>query len=191
MKLPPIQKKLVISLLIILLVLFLISIFVIYPSIRKINNIKINVEKLETELEDKYNNARKLRRTMKELEEIKQNVQKYQTITIKKGDELSLITTLENIAKKNNIEQNLDVSFFDYTVDSKNPKGEKPALDQYYEISFLNIGKYKDLLNYLGDLEELPQYLIIKNLTIEKKLKVEDTNTVTLNFQARVYVEKK
>lgn len=99
---------------------------------------------------------------------------------------MEVITALENIATENNITQNMDMVLVN--TDAK----DKPALPQYYKISFVTNGYFSDQIAYLDALNKLPYYVIIQNLNFEKRNKKEnENNPLALTFEARIYVENK
>ena len=183
---PSIKNKLIGMLITILVVLTMISIGVIYPAIKKIGTLKDSIAKIQNEMEQKYENSQKLRRTMRELDNIKTEVEKFDQATIKPGDELKIITELENLALKHSVDQTLNVSF-----SGSSSKIKKPGTE-YYELSFLNNAFFENHINYLNDLEKLPYYVIVKNIRLEKRRgnitdDVEKT-PITLSFNAKIYV---
>ncbi|MFH1947503.1 MAG: hypothetical protein ABIJ23_05115 [Candidatus Magasanikbacteria bacterium] len=192
MKTPSLKKKLVSIVLIILGVLFAISFFIIFPSVQKISKLKTGIDQLQNELEQKYINSQKLRRTMREMDDVKIQSKIFTQAVIKDKQELEIITTLEDLAQKNSIDQTLNVSLVG--DNTKNDKKNNPTdLSKYYELSFLNNGFFENHINYLHDLERLPYYIIIKNIKFEKRQgisNVDDKKTpVTLSFTGIIYVE--
>lgn len=183
---PSIKNKLIIAVISILLVLIAISIGVIYPATKKIGELNNSIAKIQNEMEQKYENSQKLRRTMRELDDIENETKKFEKATIKLGDELIIITELENLALKHNIDQTLNVSFISNAAKIKKPGTE------YYELSFLNNAFFENHINYLNDLENLPYYVIIKNIRLEKRqgnmLNDSEKAPVTLSFNAKIYV---
>lgn len=183
---PSIKNKLIIAVLTIVLVLASISIGIIYPAIKKIGALKENIAKIQNEMEQKYENSQKLRRTMRELESTEIEVKKFTQATVKPGDELKIITELENLALKHSVDQTLSVSY------SGSNSNIKKSPTEYYELSFLNNAFFEDHIQYLGDLEKLPYYVIIKGIGLEKRQGSITSNTektpVTLSFNAKIYV---
>ncbi len=183
---PSIKNKLILIVIIIVLVLVAISIGVIYPAVKKIGALKENIAKIQNEMEQKYENSQKLRRTMRELESTDIAVKKFTQTTVNPGDELKIITELENLALKYNIDQTLNVSY-----SGSNSKIKKPSTE-YYELSFLNNAFFEDHINYLNDLEKLPYYVIIKSVKLEKRQGSSTSDAektpVTLSFNAKIYV---
>lgn len=160
---------------IIVLTILVVVGLIVWPSINKIYGLKRDISTIENDMEQRYLNSLKLKRTMRELEEIKTQSTKYKQATIKKGDELQVITSLENLANAHDIEQNLNASL---------SKDEK-----FYQFSLLNNGTFSNHVKYLRALEALPYYMIIKDVKFEKRQSsTGGSPTITLMFNGIVYV---
>jgi len=160
---------------VILAAILVVTCLIVWPSIKKIYNLKTDIDVIENDIEQRYLNSLKLKRTMRELEEIKTQAAKYKQATIKKGEELQVITALENIANTNNIEQNLNASL---------AEGERS-----YQFSLLNNGTFANHIKYLQALETLPYYMIIRDVKFEKRQNTTSgLPTITLMFNGIVYV---
>ncbi|HQF57050.1 MAG TPA: hypothetical protein PK831_00915 [Candidatus Magasanikbacteria bacterium] len=185
MKLPLI-KKLFLSLIILVIIIFAICIIVLYPTIKTIISLGSEITEIQQEVEEKYDLSKKLRRSLQEIDQVEKNTNQYAKAYIKRGDELSIITALENMATENNIDQTINITFIE------NQPTDKNALAQYYKISFVNNGYFSDQISYLDSLNKLPYYLIIQNINLEKRNKKSgEINPLTLTFEARIYVENK
>lgn len=148
---------------------------IVWPSITKIYGLKQDINVIENDMEQRYLNSIKLKRTMRELEEIKTQAAKYKQATIKKGEELQVITALENIANTHDIEQNLNAAL---------TEGEKS-----YQFSLLNNGTFANHIKYLRAIETLPYYMIIRDVKFEKRQSATSgLPTITLMFNGIVYV---
>lgn len=171
-----------------------IGILIITPTIYKILSLRNDIGTIQQELENRYEKTQKLKRSLQELDNIKDVNNKFKTAIIQPGNELRVITELEKIAADNNIEQNTDLIFVDTTQDKKvkNADSKKYVLPQYYQFSFLNNGYFEDHINYLRALEKLPYYIIIDNLNFEKRKGEENIkNKITLRFNGIIYVQAK
>lgn len=170
------KQKIIFTTLGICILLLLIAIFILVPSLKEINKLKDNVNIIQQELENKYFKTQRLRRSLQELDKIKKETNEFKMATVEKGEELQIITELENLANKNNIDQTLNVSFSE----------ENKA----YTFSFLNNGYFEHQINYLNDLQRLPYYVIIENTYWEKRQKNTDNNqNVSLRFDGIIYAK--
>lgn len=194
----PLRQKLPLYIIGISSVVFFICLLIIRPTIKNILTLRNDIYKIQQELEQRHDRALKTKRSLQELETIKKENVKFIVFTVQRGDELKIITELENLAQKNNIEQNLDLAFIDEKEKkaeekSPNTKVKTHALPQYFKFSFLNNGFFLDHVNYLRDLEKLPYYLIINNLNWEKS-KTSQNNVaekINLRFEGIIYVQDK
>ena len=170
-----------------------IGVLIITPTIHKILFLRSDIGIIQQELENRYEKTQKLKRSLQELEQVRDVNNKFEAAIIQPGDELRVITELEAIATNNNIEQNTDLIFVDTTKEKKkDPAAKKHVLPQYYQFSFLNNGYFEDHINYLRALEKLPYYIIIDNLNFEKRKGDEDIKSkITLRFNGIIYVQTK
>ena len=138
-------------------------------------------------MEASYQNATKLRRTVKELETIKTQAKTYGGAMIVRGEELDIITELESLAQQHQLDQTLNAAF----SDAKSAAPNKPALPEYYEFAFLINGSFSKEIDYLNALEKLPYYIIVNNIKFENRQghKKESDPIITLSFKGIVYVK--
>ncbi|MFA5813059.1 MAG: hypothetical protein WC862_00905 [Patescibacteria group bacterium] len=176
MKTLSLQRKMTLFIIGIAAVLIAIIFLVIIPSVSHIKNLKKDITKTEEFLEEQYQKTRNLQKSVRRFEEILEQTKKFNGIAIAEGEELSVITQLEQLAAQYNIEQNLDVRF-----------NSEPALGaglRSYTFSFLNLGLFADQMRYLKSFELLPYYLNIDSLDWQAK---QSEGAVTLRFNATVY----
>jgi hypothetical protein len=104
-----------------------------------------------------------------------------------RGEELNVITELESLAQKYQLDQALNVAFFD----AKTAAPNKPALPEYYEFAFLVNGPFAKEISYLDALEKLPYYITIKNIKFENRQgnKKNSEANITLSFKGIIYVK--
>ena len=154
--------------------LLLIVFAIILPTVNYIKNIRIDIEMTESQLEEKYQKARLLKKSINELEKVKADIQKFDDIKVERGNELLTISSLEHLASEHNIAQDLSVTLHEET---DNP---------YYTFSFQNNGSFQNHMNYLSSLEQLPYYMIIDKPSWNK-LEKENQQSVVLNFEGKIY----
>lgn len=187
------KQKILASNLGISVVILLIGATIIYPTVKNILELRHDIGDIQTQLEERYEKTQKLKRSLKELSEIKTLANELQKTTAKNGDELAIITTFEKLAGQYRIDQNLDIAVMDETKGSGKDGAPKSAraLPRYYRLSFLNNGLFADHLQYLQAIEKLPYYAIIDNLNFEKRQGEKDGAAfpLTLRFDVIIYVE--
>lgn len=158
---------------------------IVYPVAKKIYHLQREINKIEAELEKRYENSQKLQRTVRELDTVNKNVSDLSQTIIQAGGELGLITELEKLAEASHISQNLNVALKEI------PKEERRAdFTHYYFLTFSNTGEFANLVSYLSGLEKMPFYLITDNIRWEKsKADKSGKTTMSLNFNSIIYVE--
>jgi|GEM_PF-918284 len=186
------KKRLSLYIVAISAAIFLISIFIIVPGVGYVIGLRNDVKKTQAELDNSYNRAKLLRRSIQEIDQVKKNTEKFSEATLPFNRELEIITELEDLAAEHNIEQNLNINFFD--TKTTKPEGTdaaiRHALPAYYQLSFLNNGNFIDQLKYLSALEKKPYYVIINDLNFEKRRNDTASSTpVTLRFAAIIYAQ--
>jgi|SRR3989339_6322 len=182
-----IKQRIIILITLITAILIGVTLLVVRPAIQKILQLKKEINVIEGQMEASYQNATKLRRTVKELETIKAQAKRYSGAMIVRGEELNIITELESLAQQYQLEQTLNAAFSDVKSASQN----KPALPEYYEFAFLINGPFSKEIDYLSALEKLPYYIIVNNIKFENRQghKKESDPMITLSFKGIVYVK--
>lgn len=135
-------------------VILLILLGVIIPTAQYIKRLNDETTELKNYLERKYETTAHLRSSIKKIEEIKLTVDEYSQYFFRPGDELLLITALENIANKNKVTQKIENS----NLDQKS--------SDLIKVSLLISGDYEKTLGYLSDLEKLNYFLNIEKVQI-------------------------
>ncbi len=161
------------SLIIVISIIVIGIIFVIViPSIKKIDTLQNDISETQKDLEIRFQKKKKLKRSLRELNNIQEAVNIFRGSKIKQGNELAIITQLENLATTQGIKQNLGIS----------------ASGDNYKFSFLNHGTLDQHMRFFKALEELPYYVLINEINWEKNSgeKSEDP-LLTTRFEATIY----
>lgn len=148
----PVEKKIIATVGILLGLVIIISAAVIWPTLQKIRAMNRDSENLLRYLETKYENAKNLRSSLNKAREIKEEVLSFEKRIFRKGDELKLITDLEDIANKNRLSLKIESSNIDNIV------------GQHVEMSLLVGGNYHNALRYLADLENSDYFININKI---------------------------
>lgn len=163
------QKNLIIiglSLIITLAVFFLI----IKPTIAYIKDTKDQIKIEREDLEKRYQRVMYLRQNVDKLKEIEQQLTVLDDLFLINDKELEFITTLEDIAEKNNVSQKINLK----SVNLNDPQ----QLTLPFAISAS--GKMHDVLSYLLGVEKLFYYINFNSLNISSK-NADGKLDVTLN----------
>ena len=141
---------------------------IILPTIKDIKAINNQVLTEKIDLEKKYLRGQLLKKTIENFERIKPQEEKLEKIYIEPGQELGFVTTLENIASRHQLAQ--DISLTD----------AKSGATATYEPLALRIttnGPLLASLGYLRDLERLPVYFNIHEISIKNDIRASSANS--------------
>lgn len=174
----------------------------IMPSISAINDFDKKIINEKIDREKKYqieNNAISLN---KKISEIEPSIKTLEEVFINKNRELEFITVLEGVANKNNVEQKINL--ISPPGEDKSARGAKKTSDsdkissgnsQAVPVTIMLIGNYKNILNYLSELQSLKYYINIDGLDFvsdgaDGSLPDDNSNRnriMTLNISAKTY----
>jgi len=171
------EKKTILILTIFSVVTLGIIFGIIFPTIKYIKNLEKDTNAMREYLEKKYENTKTIRTSKKKIEEVQSIVDSYPNYLFHNGDELNLITSLENLANNNKIIQKINNSNLD-----------KP--ENMVTISLMLNGDYQNILNYLFALEKEKYYFIITDLQLSSAFNPQNNNTnaTTMNLDIILYV---
>lgn len=167
-------------------ILAMIIFLVIFPSIKEIKRIKDDIYAQKVDLEIKYKRGQDLRKVTEKLNLIKDRLFLLDNVFVKKENNLQFITKLEEIAEKNNISQKINI------VSPEELSGKK---FQEAPLNIIASGSLSDQLNYLSELENLPPYINIYDLSVSSgpasKSNTDNSGTennqVSLNILSKIY----
>jgi hypothetical protein len=155
-----------------------IGIFVLYPTLTHMYALSTDIRGLQSEREKEYTNTQAMRRTLRELDTVTAEVSQYANMAITTGDELSIITELEQLALEHSLSQTLGASY--------QATPDKEVRLPYYTFTFVLNGSFEDSMAYLRTLETRPYYVLIHSISLTKAT----SQTVTVRFEARIYVKQ-
>jgi hypothetical protein len=176
------QTKKMITRVSVFFVLFLgISLGILLPTLLNIKKTADESYKLRLLLEQKYEQSLRSRVTKQKLNEVKQIIADFDKYIFKTGDELKLITFLENLANKHALTQTISNSNLD-----------KLGADRMAEITLSLAGDYQNTLEYIADLEISDYFITIEQLQIKPVFNKngETSKAVTLDLTTKLYVNK-
>lgn len=155
---------------------FLMAYFIIMPTIKDIQKISDAIVKEKEDLEIKYQKGQLLKEISKDFEKIKPQKNKLNTIFLQKGEELKFVTTLEEIAKKYNVDQIIVL----------NQDGVKKSEETYtLPINIEASGEFIQVLKYLYDIEKLSYYFNIEMINVSSKSA--NIGTVKVSFTGDIF----
>jgi len=147
------RKKILITLLLLAGVVVLLIIGIILLNL-KIKSTEKQINEFLLSLENKSCKTEDLRSALAKIRDTQKKVEQYNSFLFQKGDELQLITDLENIAAKNNVTQNI--------VNSNLDNAAGTSLELTLDIG----GTYENALKYLLAMERHPYFLAVENLEL-------------------------
>ena len=179
-----IKKKITIRVLTSLILFFLIAYFFAFPLIKKIKTQKEDIIAKKIELEDRMSKDKNIIGLNEQIKKIEPELLELDKIFININRELDFITLLESVANNNNIEQRLNIA-----------PGQTKKDDDIYQTQPLIIdanGEFKDIVQYIADLEALTYYITINSININgiNKLGKDDANqnnSVKITINALTY----
>lgn len=130
----------------------LISLGIILPAWRSIKKTTDETYQLRLYLEKKYEQSLQAHISRQKIKEIKEGAAAFPAHVFKVGDELKLITELENLAAKNNVAQQVGASNLDKITDNQ-------AL-----LSLRLAGSYQNILNYISSIDSMDYFINIDQI---------------------------
>ena len=152
---------------------------ILVPTTNYIRQADKDTFQLRQYLEKKYERSRSARASSKEIGLIKDEIPKFDQYIFHAGDELRLITLLEDIAADDDVTQKIGTNNLDHIT------------NQHAEISLTLTGSYKNVLTYLADLEKLPYFITITHLSWSAAADQTNSNKsfVSLSIDFTLYVQ--
>jgi Tfp pilus assembly protein PilO len=152
------KQKIALNILATLIIVLIIIYFVYIPTIENIKEQRLNILNQRMEVEKMYNDSKTLKILKEKLEKIEPQLQLLDNVFINQNRELEFITALESVANKNNVAQKI-------TLNPEIIEADKPY--KITPIEFKLTGAFRNLLNYLIDIETLTYYINVSALNIQ------------------------
>ena len=168
-------QKIIISVVALSLLAVVIFALVIIPSALSVKKTTNEIYELRAYLEKRYMDSLNSHLTKNKLEKIKQESTDFPLYLFKVSDTLKLIQILETITNNNKVVQKINSSNLD-----KIKPGEKVI------INLTISGGYRDVLNYIQDIENMDYFSNIETL----RLTPASINNINANLIIRLYVGK-
>ena len=176
-----IKKKITIRVLTSLILCFLIIYFFTFPLLKKIKTQKEDIIAKKIELEDRMSKDKNIISLNEQIKKIEPDLLKLDKIFISMNRELDFITLLESAADNNNVEQKLNIS----------PEQSKKNNDIYHAqpLTINARGKFKNIIQYIADLEAITYYITINSINISRTGKNEKNpnDSIKLMINALTY----
>ncbi len=159
----------------------IITVAVIWPTARSIRQLKKDTDGLLLYMEKKYEGTRHLRSSQAKAHEIKEEVLSATKHLYYAGDELKLITLLENAASQHNLTYKIENSNLD----------QKPTQPRA-KLVILVSGQYRDALNFLVELANMDYFLNADKTQFYPAFerREENANGANLRLNLSLYVSR-
>lgn len=173
------EKRTVLVLTLLLLGTAVIITTVILPTVNYIKNLRDETHSLRQYLDKKYETNHSLLNSKQKIEDVKISMEEYKNYLFFKGDELELITKLEDLSDQNKLNQKITGTDLD-----------KPG--NTVHISLILTGNYIDLIKYLLAIEKQNYFLQIKNLHLGPgfSMPTDNPQAGVLNLDLILYAAK-
>lgn len=166
------------------LVLFVIGGAIVYPAARHIINLQKDIENYQADLENRYKKARHLRKSLQELDNVREMTFKYANTKFSLEEGLEFKQKIDRMAVQYDIEQNITVS----THENKaHPLVDTNISDFFFIFSFHNHGPLENQIAFLRALEIMNEFMIIDRVSFQQR--GDENNDVTMRFDGIVYAE--
>jgi Tfp pilus assembly protein PilO len=130
-------------------VFLLVLIFVVWPALRDINQLRGDIIDEQARLEQEYQQGQSMRRVRQSLELVRLDIGKLDQALLKPGQELDFILLLERAASEAGLSQNINLGDL---PDSTNLVANLP-------VTVTLDGSFSALINFLDRLERQPIYI--------------------------------
>jgi hypothetical protein len=143
-----------------------IIVVIILPTLHDIRTLNERIRSHRKGLEILYRQGQNLRSSVEEYEKVKQDTPLITSSVLMLGEELQFITALEDIAARHAVQQIIN-------LDTSQTSPSSPNLNSSYRRVVLRLdlqGTAPQLLAMLHDLESLPAYINILNLSFSSNL---------------------
>lgn len=132
---------------------------ILVPSLIKTRELKNQIESMRIALEERYQQAQKLRKNIVKLDEIRKEAGKFQNALMKEGGELEILHFLENLA------QNSGVSI---KISPKSLEQKNSALRYGISLEIFLSGEFKNIMEFAHALDQSDYYIALSEMKIQK-----------------------
>lgn len=143
--------------------------FVLVPSSRAIRETSASILGEYQILEERHHQGLQVRRIREDYDKLSSSLTKLDNLAVKAGEELAFITTIEQLAKQNNVQEKLLLDF-----DAKQAKSGTPTIP----LTITATGSYHNTIRFLHTVQAIPAVVAIRSLQIQPAAKASDTVVV-------------
>jgi Tfp pilus assembly protein PilO len=174
------KNKFLINIGAILAFFIFIAIFIIYPALAEISRVNNEITAERVKLERKIAMGLNMKKIVQDLEEIESTAGILDTIFMKRGQELKFVNQLETIAAIHDVDIDLNSDFVGEQIE---------ANISQVEIKTVLTGNYPNIVKFLEEVENLPQYFNTSSLSITKNTKDKQSSAMA-QLTSHIYLKK-
>lgn len=152
-----------------------IFIFIDLPAIKNIKKIKDEIEFQRLDLEKKYFKIQRSKKTALSLNKIEAEMAEMNNVFINENRELEFITSLERLAAKNSLSQEINLA---------GKEGQKEGEPRVANLYVRLTGSYDNIINYLSDMESSEYYINFTGLELSS---APNSGQYSLSLKALTY----
>lgn len=175
------KNKFYINIVIILLFFSIITIFIIYPALKEISMVNQEITSERIKLENKLAMGLNIKKIIKDLESIEESAKSLDLIFLEKNSEINLISDLEAVANKYNLSISINSDFIG--------KDFSANISQI-EVQLIASGDYKQILNFMNELESQKTYFNLKSISLSKNKSPNSSTSVAAQLIGNIYFKK-
>lgn len=173
------QQKIYIHVGFTIAIIICLSFFIIWPSIKSINESDSSIAQQRVKMEKKYIEGQEMKKISSLAKKIAIKTEKINKTFLKNGHEVDFITDVENISTNNDVKININLN------DIKSAK-------ENYKIMPITIsiqGKSNNVVKFLNTIESSPYYININSIEISSNEDYENNSQkeISLNITAETY----
>lgn len=143
------------------------------PNMSTITQLGTEIHDQRIQLEIFNQERTNIEKTQQDFNLIKNNLDKISKIFIEETDIIAVLSAIENLSEKNEVQQTLSIS-------STPDKNDEKALRLVMSVN----GTWSQTYAYMNDLERLPYYVIVHDVTMSGT-----ADDITISFKADTYAE--
>ena len=155
------KQLIVYTIILFVIALFAFAYFIFLPKTKKIKELRVNIANTKISINKNIEEDKNLSTQQSKLKEIENRLTMLDKVFVERTKELEFITTLESVASKNNVSQDIDLNSL-----SK----ESNAYFESLPLSISVKGKFSDITKYLLELNAINYYLNITELSLSKSI---------------------
>lgn len=171
------NQKLVILITGFLLVVTAISIWVVVPVVKDIQNLNQRIYEQRLALEKRYVQRFSVRRIIKNFSEINESMDKALSMFLEENSEINFLTSLEQAADENNVSLQIYLSPQEDGLDEEKQK---------LELTLTVKGDFSKVLGFMNTIEKFEKYILLNSVSLIQKPEDKD-GVINASLKGHVY----